>query len=48
MNTLMIVLLAWGIFVGLVYIIIGCDAFYYQYNLPKVCKNILNAFTEEE
>jgi hypothetical protein len=48
MNTSMIVLLAWGIFICLVYTLIGCDTFYYKYNLPKVCKKILNAFTEEE
>lgn len=41
-------LIGWGIFLGLVYLLLWCDAFYYKYNLPKVCKKMLDAFTEEE
>jgi len=44
----MIILFAWAIFVCLVYLLLWGDAFYYKYNLPKVCKEVLNAFTEEE
>ena len=44
----MMILLAWGIFIGLVYLLLYCDFFYYRYNLPKACKKVLDAFTEEE
>ena len=48
MSTLLIILLAWGIFTCLVYILLWGDTLYYRYNLPKVCKKVLDAFTEEE
>lgn len=48
MKSAMIILLAWGIFVCLVYVLLYCDTVFYKYNLPKVCRNILDAFTEEE
>lgn len=48
MNIYMIILLSWGIIIAFIYILIWCDTLYYRYNLPKVCKKILNAFTEEE
>ena len=44
----MMILLAWGIFICLVYLLLCSDMFYYKYNLPKVCKKVLDAFTEEE
>ena len=44
----MIILLAWGIFLCLVYLLLWGDAFYYKYNLLKVCKKVFDAFTEEE
>jgi len=44
----MMILLAWGIFICLVYLMLWGDSFYYRYNLPKVCKKVLDAFTEEE
>ena len=47
MNTTMIILTAWGIFVFLVYLLLWGDMAYYKYNLPKVCKKMLDAFTEE-
>lgn len=48
MDTILIILLAWSIFVCLVYLLLFCDTVYYKYNLPKVCKKVLDAFTEEE
>jgi len=44
----MIILIAWGIFVFLIYLLLWGDMVYYKYNLPKVCKKMLDAFTEEE
>lgn len=44
----MIILMAWAIFVFLMYLLLGGDMVYYKYNLPKVCKKMLDAFTEEE
>lgn len=44
----MMILLVWGIFICLVYLMLWGDTFYYRYNLPKACKKILDAFTEEE
>ena len=44
----MTILLAWAAFVILVFLLLGCDAIYYRYNLPKVCRKVLDAFTEEE
>ena len=41
MGIAMMILLGWGIF-------LWGDTFYYRYNLPKVCKKVLDAFTEEE
>ncbi len=47
-DNAMMILLAWGIFICLVYLLLWSDMFYYKYNLPKVCKKVLDAFTEEE
>jgi len=44
----MVILIAWGIIVCLIYLMLWGDALYYKYNLPKVCKKVLDAFTEEE
>jgi hypothetical protein len=44
----MLILLGWGIFVCLVYLLLWGDTIYYKCNLPKVCKKVLDAFTEEE
>lgn len=44
----MTILIAWGIFVGLVYVLLWGDTLYYRYNLPRMCKKVLDAFTEEE
>ena len=44
----MLILTGWGIFLGVVYLVLWADAFYYRYNLPKVCKKVFDAFTEEE
>ena len=44
----MMLLLGWGIFLCLVYLLLWGDSFYYKYNVPKVCKKVLDAFTEEE
>lgn len=41
-------LIAWGIFVALVYLFVYFDTVYYKYNIPKVCKKVMDAFTEEE
>ena len=48
MSLPLIIPLAWGIFLCLVYLLLFCDTIYYKYNLPKVCKKVLDAFTEEE
>ena len=48
MGIAMLILLGWGIFLCLVYLLLWGDTFYYRYNLPKVCKKVLDAFTEEE
>ncbi len=42
------ILLVWCAFICLVYLLLGCDTLYYMCNLPKVCKRIFDAFTEEE
>lgn len=44
----MVFLLAWGIFVGLIFLILYCDFVYYRFNLPKAYRKVLDAFTEEE
>ena len=44
----MVFLMVWGGFVCLVYLVLWGDTFYYKYNLPKVCKKVFDAFTEEE
>lgn len=44
----MVFLIVWGGFVLLVYLMLWGDTFYYKYNLPKVCKKVFDAFTEEE
>lgn len=48
MKSAIIILLAWGIFTILMYLLLWGDMIYYKYNLPKVCKKVLDAFTEEE
>ena len=45
---MIIFLIAWGCFLFLVYMMLWGDAFYYRYNLPKMYKKVLDAFTEEE
>lgn len=48
MTMLTIILLVWCAFICLVYLLLLGDTLYYIYNLPKVCKRIFDAFTEEE
>jgi|GEM_PF-1196813 hypothetical protein len=48
MSLALIILLGWGVFVCLVFLLLWGDTIYYKYNLPKVCKKVLDAFTEEE
>ena len=48
MNLSFIILLAWAIFVCLVYLLLWSDTVFYKYNLPKVCKKVVDAFMEEE
>ena len=48
MSLPLIILLVWGIFLVIVYLLLWGDTFYYKYNLPKVCKKVLDAFTEAE
>lgn len=43
-----ILLIVWGAFVGLVYLVLWFDTIYYKHNLPKVFKKMLDAFTEED
>ena len=35
-------------FVSLVYLYVFFDSFYYKYNFPRICRRILDAFTEED
>lgn len=44
----MIFLICWCSFVCLVFLILWGDTLYYKYDLPKVCKKVFDAFTEEE
>lgn len=44
----MLLLIGWGLFVCLVYLMLWGDTSYYKYNLPGVCRKMLDAFTEEE
>ena len=42
---------AWPVglsFVALVYLYAWLDALYYKYNFPRICRRILDAFTEED
>lgn len=48
MNTAMLTMLIWGCFVCLVFLLLLFDTIYYKYDLPKVCKKVFDAFTEEE
>ena len=48
MSLALIILLGWGVFVCLVFLLLWGDTIYYKYNLPRVCKRVLDAFTEEE
>ncbi len=42
------ILLAWLLFVVLVYLLMWFDTIYYKYNLPEVYRKILDTFTEED
>lgn len=44
----MIALCIWLGFVALVYIFAWLDTMYYQYDVPRICRRVLDAFTEEE
>ena len=44
----MIVLYIWLGFVALVYIFAWLDTMYYQYDVPRIYRRVLDAFTEEE
>ncbi len=48
MSLALIILLGWSVFVTIAYVMLYCDTIYYKYNLPKVCKKVLDAFTEED
>ena len=45
---LTIILISWAAFAGLIYLALWFDTIYYRCNLPQVCRNVLNAFTEED
>ncbi len=48
MSLLSLILLIWGIMVVLIFLVLWGDTIYYKYNIPKVCKKVIDAFTEEE
>ena len=48
MSNCIIVLCIWLSFVALVYLYAWLDALYYKYNFPRICRRILDAFTEED
>ena len=48
MSYCIIVLCIWLSFVALVYLYAWLDALYYKYNFPRICRRILDAFTEED
>lgn len=48
MSLLSLILLIWGIMVVLIFLVLWGDTIYYKYNIPKVCKKVIDAFTEED
>lgn len=46
--TLKIALYIWLAFVALVYLFAWLDTMYYKYDVPRICKRVFDAFTEEE
>ncbi|MBO7472230.1 MAG: hypothetical protein J6T78_10295 [Bacteroidaceae bacterium] len=48
MSLPLLILLIWGIVVVLIFLVLWGDTIYYKYNIPKVCKKVIDAFTEEE
>lgn len=42
------IVLGWFIFITVVYILMLFDILFYKYDLPKVYRKILDAFTEED
>lgn len=44
----MIFLIAWCVFVALVFLVLWGDYIYYKHNIPKLCRKVLDAFTEED
>ena len=43
-----IFLYVWLGFVALVYLYAWLDTMYYMYDVPRICRRVLDAFTEEE
>lgn len=43
-----ILLYVWLGFVALVYLFAWLDTMYYKYDIPRISRRVLNAFTEEE
>ena len=48
MSNCIIVLCIWLSFVALVYLYARLDALFYKYKFPRICRRILDAFTEED
>ena len=45
---LKIALYIWLAFDALVYLFAWIDTLYYKYDFPRICRRVLDAFTEEE
>ena len=48
MSRTLFFLIIWGILVALIYLMLWGDYIYYKHNIPKFCRKVLDAFTEEE
>ena len=48
MSLTLLFLIIWGAFVALVYMVLWGDTIYYKYNIPKLCRKVIDAFTEED
>lgn len=48
MSLKLILLIAWGAFVAITFCVLWGDYIYYKHNIPKLCRKVLDAFTEED
>ena len=48
MSLTWLILIIWGVLAALIYLVLWGDYIYYKLNIPKLCRKVLDAFTEEE